>query len=172
MGDAGRTIYPSHCPSLMFLSDFLEDFADEWMTKVMYGMRWNRTIDQEFSSLMLALINTAYPARHRMNLLDTVTPLQVADTFKQRQIGRRDLVGCADDDFMHYILHQILTLFEENLQKNWAQSHRSGKRGKSNMTREQRAEIDFDVEWIVSHTRITFTFTFTRQSHSYSARKK
>ena len=33
---------------------WLEDFADEWVTKLMYGFRWNRTIDQNYSSKWLA----------------------------------------------------------------------------------------------------------------------
>ena len=47
-----RPIIPSD-PVLGFLSLLLEDMFDEWGTKVMFGMRWQKEVDQAWSGSWL-----------------------------------------------------------------------------------------------------------------------
>jgi glutathione S-transferase len=80
-----RSIMPDD-PGHAFLSQLIEDFADEWMTKILFWYRWARDVDIAYSRLWIA---------------DDFFPDQkgeareaVAEGFAQRQIGRMALVGC------------------------------------------------------------------------------
>eukprot|EP01084_Bolivina_argentea_P148421 259480_1 len=103
-----RSVFISPSPSsLQFLCNFLEDFADEWVTKLMFGMRWNRKLDQDSSSLFLMLNATSM----------SVSAPKMATYAKKRQVERTDLVGCSNDEFMHYCLHQILSILQNHFKK-------------------------------------------------------
>ena len=47
-----RPIIPTD-PLLGFLALLLEDMFDEWLSKVMFGMRWLREVDQVWSARYL-----------------------------------------------------------------------------------------------------------------------
>ena len=51
-----RPIIPSD-PVLGFLSLLLEDMFDEWGTKVMFGKRWQKVVDQDWSGAWLLYDN-------------------------------------------------------------------------------------------------------------------
>ena len=83
-GVGGRSlVHPD--PALQFLSKLIEDFGDEWCTKMMYHYRWDLDADQEKASNFLMLSsNPALPER----------ALQERATFiRERQVGRLDFVG-------------------------------------------------------------------------------
>ena len=83
-GVGGRSlVHPD--PALQFLSKLLEDFGDEWCTKMMYHFRWDLDADQEKASNFLMLSsNPALPER----------ALQERAAFiRERQVGRLDFVG-------------------------------------------------------------------------------
>ena len=58
-----RPIIPRD-PVLGFLSLLLEDLFDEWGTKIMFGMRWQKKIDQDWSGAWLlydSVLGTGLP---------------------------------------------------------------------------------------------------------------
>lgn len=84
---AGRSLVPSD-PALAFLSALIEDYADEWGTKLMFHYRWT---DEA---------GIAWARRHLMLHIDPSVPAdkldQFANWFGDRQIGRRGIVGATD----------------------------------------------------------------------------
>ena len=74
-------------PQMSFLSYLIEDFGDEWITKCMYGYRWNKNRDARWSSDLLSIDGTSSlnkePARQKM-----------ADFIQDKQTGRTAIVGC------------------------------------------------------------------------------
>ncbi len=80
-----RSIIPDD-PYLAFLSHLIEDMADEWLTKAMYGYRWWREVDQEFCSSWL------------VNSFPDLNSLEERNDFiksvRDRQVSRLGMVGC------------------------------------------------------------------------------
>eukprot|EP01084_Bolivina_argentea_P065880 120088_1 len=88
---------------IKFINDLLEDFADEWCTKLMYGMRWNKKIDQDFGALYI-LTNTK--EKHTEN---------AAKIAKKRQVERIKIVGCHNQNEINDSFIEICNIFEEFL---------------------------------------------------------
>lgn len=86
----GRSVIPED-PCVAFLAYLIEDFADEWLTKAMFGYRWLAEVDQRQMSRWLlfdAMPGTGDAAQTTM-----------AQAFRDRQVGRMGLVGCTQGNF-------------------------------------------------------------------------
>jgi glutathione S-transferase len=73
-----------------FLAFLIEDFADEWMTKMMFHYRWYREVDQRAFSHWGVFDRLAGRGRAEIE--------KVAQAFAERQVGRMSLVGCTEQN--------------------------------------------------------------------------
>lgn len=78
-------------PAQAFIAHLLEDFADEWLTKAMFGYRWLEEVDQVQMSRWLA-----FDAAKGGGLEQSQ---KFAEMFRARQVGRMALVGCTRENF-------------------------------------------------------------------------
>lgn len=85
-----RGVVPSE-PAQAFIAHLLEDFADEWLTKAMFGYRWLEEVDQVQMSRWLAFDNLKGGGLE--------TGQKFAAMFRDRQVGRMALVGCTAENF-------------------------------------------------------------------------
>ena len=86
----GRSVVPAD-PAKAFVAHILEDFADEWLTKAMFGYRWLEDIDQEQMSRWLS-----FDALKGGGL---ETSQGMAKQFRGRQVDRMAIVGCTRENF-------------------------------------------------------------------------
>ncbi|WP_108787175.1 glutathione S-transferase C-terminal domain-containing protein [Erythrobacter sp. Alg231-14] len=103
-----RSIVPTD-PAKAFIAHILEDFADEWVTKAMFGYRWLEEIDQLQMSRWLsfdALKGGGLDANQGM-----------AKVFRERQVGRMAMVGCTAENFplIEASTRRILQAFEDHV---------------------------------------------------------
>jgi glutathione S-transferase len=84
---AARSIVPDD-PGLAYLSDLIEDFADEWVTKIMFHYRWFYADDRKFAQLWISgdRMIGAPPAKRQAMMT----------AFNDRQVGRMAIVGCTE----------------------------------------------------------------------------
>ncbi len=84
-----RSIIPDD-PMLAYLSDLLEDFGDEWVTKMMFHYRWYYAADRDFAQTWIITsrdpVMAAGERRAGMK------------AFNDRQVGRMALVGCTEQN--------------------------------------------------------------------------
>lgn len=73
-------------PADAFLALLLEDFADEWGTKIMFHYRWAPAADRGFNGFALA--------QPRMFGAPRAEVAAAGRAFAERQVGRMALVGC------------------------------------------------------------------------------
>ena len=84
-----RSIVPDD-PVQAFLSDLLEDFGDEWVTKMMFHYRWYYAADRAFAQAWITTSrNPTMPAPQRAAEMKA---------FNDRQVGRMAMVGCTEQN--------------------------------------------------------------------------
>jgi len=105
-----RSIIPQD-PVIEFLSYLIEDMADEWVTKMMYGYRWWFPVDQKYCSRWMT--------HHGGGPLKSEDLQQAAQMITDVQTGRLGLVGCSEenkpiieDSFLHLL--EILERHQEH----------------------------------------------------------
>lgn len=98
---ATRAAVPAD-PATAFVAWLLEDFADEFLTKVMYGFRWNREVDAVHAGRLLAYDGLGGEAADA-----------AAGFIQQTQVGRTSVVGCPDDT-IHPTCHAVCALLERH----------------------------------------------------------
>ncbi len=86
----GRGVIPSD-PAIAFVAHLIEDFADEWLTKAMFGYRWLDDLDQLQMSRWLA-----FDRMHGGGLDKSQAD---AEIFRERQVSRMAIVGCTRENF-------------------------------------------------------------------------
>lgn len=86
----GRSVVPPD-PAQAFIAHLLEDFADEWLTKAMFGYRWLEEVDQVQMSRWLS-----FDAMKGGGLEQSQG---MAEHFRGRQVGRMAMVGCSRENF-------------------------------------------------------------------------
>jgi glutathione S-transferase len=84
-----RSIVPDD-PAHAYLSDLLEDFGDEWVTKMMFHYRWFYADDRAFAQTWIITsrdpVMAEAPRRAAMQM------------FNDRQVGRMAMVGCTEQN--------------------------------------------------------------------------
>ncbi len=84
-----RSVIPED-PWLAFLSDLLEDFGDEWLTKMMFHYRWYYAADRAFAQVWI--ISSRDP------VMKEPARGEAMKFFNDRQVGRMALVGCTEEN--------------------------------------------------------------------------
>ena len=85
-----RSVVPVD-PVMAFIAHLLEDFADEWLTKAMFGYRWLEEVDQLQMSRWLSFDSLKGGGLE--------VSQKAAEYFRSRQVGRMALVGCTRENF-------------------------------------------------------------------------
>jgi glutathione S-transferase len=86
---ADRSIIPAD-PAQAWLSDLLEDFGDEWVTKMMFHYRWFYAADREFAQTWITTSrDPVMPEGPRRSAMQQ---------FNDRQVGRMAMVGCTEQN--------------------------------------------------------------------------
>jgi glutathione S-transferase len=105
---ADRSVVPPD-PAQAFIAHLLEDFADEWLTKAMFGYRWLEEVDQVQMSRWLS-----FDALKGGGLDNSQG---MAEHFRGRQVGRMAIVGCTRENFplIENSTRQVLQALEDHV---------------------------------------------------------
>ena len=107
---SARSLLPTD-PVVGFLDHLIEDYGDEWVTKMMYHYRWHHTyvdaIAKAGNMLPLMSDNQMNPEQHR----------EIKDFITKRQMNRTALVGSTDQnrDVIEDSFMRLLTTLETHL---------------------------------------------------------
>ena len=106
---AERSLLPTD-PVVCFLDHLIEDYGDEWLTKVMYHYRWHHRYRDAIAkaSNMLPLMSD--------NQMDAEQHRVMSEFIAERQMGRTSLVGSTDGnrDVIEESFVRLLTLLEDH----------------------------------------------------------
>jgi glutathione S-transferase len=86
---AGRSVIPDD-PVLAYVSDLLEDFGDEWVTKMMFHYRWYYAQDRAFAQTWIVTSRDPTMEERKRQF--------AMQAFNDRQVGRMALVGCTEQN--------------------------------------------------------------------------
>lgn len=86
---SGRSVVPVD-PATAFLDFLLEDFGDEWVSKMMYHYRWANDVDAQKSGRIL-------PLDWDLQLPDEFAA-KAHEMFVGRQVSRRGMIGSSDNN--------------------------------------------------------------------------
>lgn len=84
-----RSIVPDD-PVQAYLSDLLEDFGDEWVTKMMFHYRWYYAADRAFAQ--------DWVVTSRDPVMPDADRRIAKQAFNDRQVGRMAMVGCTEQN--------------------------------------------------------------------------
>tara|TARA_Y100000590_G_scaffold454719_1_gene601992 strand:+ start:2811 stop:3695 length:885 start_codon:yes stop_codon:yes gene_type:complete len=107
---SARSLLPTD-PVVGFFDHLIEDYGDEWVTKMMYHYRWHHTyvdaIAKAGNMLPLMSDNQMKPEQHR----------EINDFITKRQMNRTALVGSTDQnrDVIEDSFIRLLTTLETHL---------------------------------------------------------
>jgi glutathione S-transferase/AcrR family transcriptional regulator len=104
----GRSVIPDD-PALAFLSDLIEDYADEWLTKAMFHYRWSYAADIDKAARIL-------PNWQGVPLADD-TLAAMGKMFSERQISRLSYVGsnATTGQIIEASYQRLLAILEQHL---------------------------------------------------------
>lgn len=95
-----------------FLCQLIEDYADEWLTKIMFHYRWYYDQDAAFAKAWIVDEHQPGVSEERRT--------QAMEYIRQRQVGRMAMVGCTDNNapILEAGFQDLLALLEPNLHGN------------------------------------------------------
>ncbi len=106
----GRSIVPTD-PVVAFLDHLIEDYGDEWCTKMMFHYRWNRHYPEgiEMAAQLLPLMQGLQ--------VPEATRQTMGRAFADRQMRRTALVGCTDENLpvIEASYQRLLELLDRHL---------------------------------------------------------
>jgi glutathione S-transferase len=109
---AQRSLLPTD-PVVWFLDHLIEDYGDEWLTKVMYHYRWHHLYGDAIAkaSNMLPLMSD--------NQMDVEKHRAMSEFIAERQMGRTPLVGSTDAnrDVIEESFVRLLALLEDHFRQ-------------------------------------------------------
>ncbi|CAE7417697.1 unnamed protein product [Symbiodinium pilosum] len=108
-GTPRRNLHPESCGH-GFLCALIEDFADEWLTKVMFEARFHTQEDAKFGATWQVLQS---PDQAK----NADAAIAAAEMFAARQRERRALVGCSDWSCMEKTLRMVCAALDANLRQ-------------------------------------------------------
>lgn len=100
-----RSVIPNS-PANAFLSFLLEDFFDEWFTKVMFNGRWVQEEEHIMWSAKFILSDVHDPKD------------SMADYVSKRQVERTPLVGCTSTELLDDTLMRVIGALEVHLSQS------------------------------------------------------
>lgn len=109
---AERSVVPPD-EARAFIAHLIEDFADEWLTKAMFGYRWLDEVDQIQMSRWLA-----FDALKGGGIEQSQG---YAEQFRARQVGRMAIVGCTRENFP--LIEQSTRLVLDALEAHVVERH-------------------------------------------------
>ena len=106
-----RCLRPKSDPALALIDSLIEDFADEWGTKLMFHYRWNFQADIDLCAHTLPLGMAPQ--------LTNDQAMQFGKTFAERQIGRLRYVGSNETTapIIEAAYQRLLTLLDALLEQ-------------------------------------------------------
>jgi glutathione S-transferase len=103
-----RSVIPDD-PALAYVSDLLEDFGDEWITKMMFHYRWYYAPDRDFAQTWIVT--------SRDPVMEEGERAGFMKMFNDRQVGRMAMVGCTEQNrpVIEESYHTVLDVLDRHV---------------------------------------------------------